>query len=570
VRYHALAADYDGTLARHGTVAPEVRAALAHLRSSGRRLLLVTGRRVDDLLRAFPQVVSLFDRVVADNGGVLFDPTTQRTTLLAEPPPLELDRRLTARGVSPVVRGDVVVATHRPHEAAVLETVRELGLELQLIFNWDSVMILPSGVNKATGLAHALRELRLSPHNVVATGDGENDHALLAAAECGVAVANAVSALKERADWVTTGEDGDGVREIIEALLHSDLAGVAARLERHEIPLGTTAADEELRLPPYGRNILVAGTSGSGKSTFATAFVEGLQDHGYQFCIVDPEGDYEEPSLATVLGDRERPPRIEEVLELLDSPDQNVAVNLIGLEVAERPAFFASLLPRLQGLRAQTGRPHWILVDETHHLLPEPWEKSKLAPPRELGGMMFITVHPEHVRREVLEAVDHILVIGHSPAATLATFDERLGLTPPPAPSRPLPAGEALIWTPHAAEPPLTLKTIAPRTAHRRHIRKYAEGELPEERSFYFRGRDGRLNLRAQNLLLFLQIAEGVDDETWLHHLERGDYSRWFREKIKDADLARQAATVEHAGLSPRESRDRIRALIGERYTAPV
>jgi hypothetical protein len=37
-----------------------------------------------------------------------------------------------------------------------------------------------------------------------------------------------------------------------------------------------------------------------------------------------------------------------------------------------------------------------------------------------------------------------------------------------------------------------------------------------DHRSFFFRGRDGRMNLRAQNLIIFLQIAEGIDDDTWL------------------------------------------------------
>src|SRR5262249_4678377 len=160
-----------------------------------------------------------------------------------------LDRRLAERGVAPIVRGSVIVATLRPHEAAVLATIHELGLELQVIFNWDAVMILPSGVNKATGLAHALHELRLSPHNVVCVGDGETERALLAAAECGVAVANSVAALKERADWVTGGQDGDGVRELAEALVESDLAAIAPRLARHEIPLGTTEDGQEVRTP---------------------------------------------------------------------------------------------------------------------------------------------------------------------------------------------------------------------------------------------------------------------------------------------------------------------------------
>jgi hydroxymethylpyrimidine pyrophosphatase-like HAD family hydrolase len=237
LRYHALATDYDGTIARHGAVAPHVVDALRRLRESGRRLILVTGRRLDDLLRVFPETDALFHRVVAENGALLYEPATRRTVQLAEAPPAAFDDRLRERGVSPVVRGFVIVATVQPHEAVVLKTIHDMGLELQVIFNWDAVMILPSGVNKASGLAHALRDLRLSPHNVVCVGDGENDHALLNAGECGVAVANAVPALKERADIVTAGEDGDGVAELIERMLDSDLAGVELRLRRDAVPL---------------------------------------------------------------------------------------------------------------------------------------------------------------------------------------------------------------------------------------------------------------------------------------------------------------------------------------------
>jgi hypothetical protein len=97
------------------------------------------------------------------------------------------------------------------------------------------------------------------------------------------------------------------------------------------------------------------------------------------------------------------------------------------------------------------------------------------------------------------------------------------------------------------------------------------DGELGPDRSFYFRGRDDRLNLRAQNLSLFTQIAAGLDDETWLFHLRRGDYSRWFHEAIKDDDLARAAAAVEEDdSLAPAESRARMREAIEARYTAPA
>jgi hypothetical protein len=101
-------------------------------------------------------------------------------------------------------------------------------------------------------------------------------------------------------------------------------------------------------------------------------------------------------------------------------------------------------------------------------------------------------------------------------------------------------------------------------------MRKYAEGELQPDRSFYFRGPEEKLNLRAQNLMTFLQLADGVDDETWVHHLRRGDYSGWFRAAIKDEPLAAAAARVERErSLSPVESRARIRALVEELYTSP-
>jgi cytochrome c1 len=105
------------------------------------------------------------------------------------------------------------------------------------------------------------------------------------------------------------------------------------------------------------------------------------------------------------------------------------------------------------------------------------------------------------------------------------------------------------------------------RLDHQRHRRKYAVGDLGKDKSFYFSGPEGKLNLRAQNLTLFIQLAQGVDDETWMHHLRQGDYSRWFREAIKDEELAEAAARIERAAaISPAESRESIRAAIDERY----
>jgi hypothetical protein len=317
--------------------------------------------------------------------------------------------------------------------------------------------------------------------------------------------------------------------------------------------------------------VLVAGASGTGKSTFTKGVLERLADQGYQYCIVDPEGDYALMENTIVLGDKERPPTVAGALEVLEQPNRNVVVNLLGLGLDERPAFFSRLLPGLQDLRSRTGRPHWIVVDEAHHLLPAPSDLVSVTLPRTLSGMLLITVHPEHVAPAVLSSIDVVVGIGRSADETLRAFSEAVGAPLPPTLPTVAAPGEAILWRrrPEARDP-VWIRTFPPKAEHRRHVRKYATGDLGEDRSFYFRGPAGQLNLRAQNLGVFMQLAEGVDDDTWMHHLRQQDYSRWFREAIKDEDLAAEAAAVEtQPGLSPKESRELIKAAIERRYTMP-
>src|SRR5437870_4009150 len=160
MRYHALACDYDGTIAWDGEVSEDTILALQEVRKSGRKLMLVTGRELDDLISVFPRV-DLFDRVVAENGALLYRPATKEQKLLGESPPAAFVERLRRAGIAPLSRGRVIVATWEPHETMVLEIIRELGLDLQVIFNKGAVMVLPAGVNKATGLHAALSELAL-------------------------------------------------------------------------------------------------------------------------------------------------------------------------------------------------------------------------------------------------------------------------------------------------------------------------------------------------------------------------------------------------------------------------
>jgi len=504
---------------------------------------------------------------VAENGAVLYRPDRKEQKLLTEPPIDRLVAALRERRVAPLSVGQGIVSTWRPNETVVLDVIRDLGLELHVVFNKGAVMILPSGVNKATGLAVALAELSLSPHNCVGIGDAENDHAFLRSCETAVVVANAVPTIKERADLVTAMPDGHGVNELIERLLGDDLGSLAARLGRHAILLGRRDDGSDVTIEPYGTSILVAGPSGSGKSTFSTGVIERIAERGYQFCAIDPEGDYPALADAIVLGNADTPPTLSEVLDLLAQPGRSAIVNLLGLAVLDRPAFFEALMPRLEELRARTGRPHWVIVDEAHHLMPAlvtPRDRPERELPR---GLFLITVHPERLASGLLAGVDVVVATAQAPEQVIKSVCAALDAPVPPLP--PVPGQrELLSWFRRSQQSPFSLRSVPGQSERRRHVKKYAQGELGEDKSFYFRGPGKQLNLRAQNLALFVQLAEGVDDQTWLYHLEHGDYSRWFRDAIKDEGLAEEAAQIESlSGSSAAASRARIRLAIEQRYT---
>jgi len=561
----ALAIDYDGTLATDGAVDGRTLKELQRLKESGRKLLMVTGRELPDLKRVFPDL-HIFDRVVAENGAFLYTPKTEEERELTPAPPAVFVNRLRSENV-PVSVGRGIVATWKPHETAVLNAIRDLGLELQIIFNKGAVMVLPAGVNKASGLAAALAELELSPHNVAGIGDAENDHAFLSACGLAVAVANALPMLKESADIVLNAARGDGVCELIEKVIEDD--GGLAPVKRHGIVLGRSNKGYDVHLHSARRGVLIAGSSGIGKSTLATALTERMTERCFQFCVFDPEGDYQELENAVVVGNAKSPPRVEEVLDLLRSPATNVVINTLALAMEERPALFAKLLPELSKMRTATGRPHWLLIDESHHLLPSASGSAALTLPRELPATIFITVHPDMMSRDALASVGSVVALGEKAMDVLRTFSAAIDGPAPPH-TGPPDKSQILYWDRESDRAPEPVAVDGPRQSHKRHTRKYAEGDLAE-RSFFFRGPQNRLNIRVQNLQLFLQIAEGVDDETWEHHLRAGEYSNWFRICIKDDELADEATAIEgDRALDAAESRRRIAAAISSRYTGPA
>jgi HAD superfamily hydrolase (TIGR01484 family) len=240
--YRAIASDYDGTLATDGLVEATTIAALERWKEAGRKLVLITGRGLDDLIQILPRQ-DLFDWLVAENGAVLYQPQTGQTKLLIDPPTPEFITRLHDRilethksssgGVSddltrlknqhfPLYLGKVIVATWEPYSTEAIAVIQEMGLDLQVILNKGAVMILPNGIDKAFGLHAVAKELEISIEQIIGVGDAENDRAFLEICGYSVAVANALPTLKAQVNWVTEGDRGDGVVELIDRFCHPE------------------------------------------------------------------------------------------------------------------------------------------------------------------------------------------------------------------------------------------------------------------------------------------------------------------------------------------------------------
>jgi haloacid dehalogenase-like hydrolase len=564
MRYLALAMSLDGALAAAG----RIDAALEQLRRSGRRALLVTARQLGELPSVFPRL-ELFDCIIAENGAILHWPARRERLSLRGPVPESFERALRQRILSPIERGQVVLYTHASQACALVETSRELGLELQVLFCGESALAVPPGVNKGAGLQEALLSLGLSPHEVVSIGREANDHSLLDMSECAVALADALPALKERAAFVTRGEASAGVVEVIEALVRDDLQAARRWIPHDSLLLGFDEAGEAVCIPAYGDNVLVAGPRGSGKSSYAFGFLERLIQKKYQPCIIDPVGDFELREDMVRLGSRVRAPRASEVLAALADPSVKLVVNLAGLRPYEQPGFCSELFAALSEMRMRTGRPHWIVVNGAQHLWPSDWRAAPGIASR-LRETLLLAENPGEVAHPILRQVDVAVATGPEPARALGQLAEALDETTPHMPLSAVQEDEVLAWFITEGHWPMRLR-VSPRHSERLlRLREHVEGDLGSG-SFVFRGPEGRLGLRARNLSTFCQLAEGVDEQTWLFHLWHGDLSRWIRNVLRDDELAREVSTIERRyDLPAAESRRQVCGAIAHRYALPV
>jgi hydroxymethylpyrimidine pyrophosphatase-like HAD family hydrolase len=228
MRHRVLACDYDGTLATtQGVVSEAAIEALKRVAAAGMRLVLVTGRTREELASVFDPG-NLFEAIVLENGAVYVDTTTGEERLLAPRVPRRLVEEFERTGVSPLIIGRVLCSSAWSQAPKLAAAIARLGVDRQVVRNRDSAMVVPPGITKRVGIEAALRAIGELPNRTVAVGDGENDIALFAVAGVSVAVANAVDALKQRADVVLTEPNGKGIEALADALVAGDLGALTA------------------------------------------------------------------------------------------------------------------------------------------------------------------------------------------------------------------------------------------------------------------------------------------------------------------------------------------------------
>lgn len=543
MHYGVLAIDYDGTIAEHGRLAPGVRDALADTRRAGVTVVVATGRVLGDLQRVAGEL-TFADAVVAENGAVLHFPASGRTLRLHGPPPPEFVSDLRRRGVV-VDEGDCVVEAGADAAHTVLDVIRGLELPLTIAFNRGRLMVLPQAVSKATGLREVLGALRLSSHNTLAIGDAENDHALLASAEVGVAVAWGSAALTRAADLVVPGRGPADVPAYLRACLASpDLPRGAGR---RRLVLGFDALGQPLSVAVHDRNVLVAGDPRSGKSWVAGLLTEQLVLARYSVAVVDPEGDYRSLEAlpgVTVAADGHEPSP-ETLGKAFRFADGSLVLDLSHTPAERARAMLGTALPILARLRRTRGLPHRIVVDEAHYFL------QTLAPElaEDLGhaGYTFVTYRPSELDERLLRDIGVVIATRLTAPREIAALAR---WTSVPAESLQAALGSlsvseaVLLPTAVEAGGALLRFTVAPRlTAHVRHRHKYADLPVARHERFVFTQAPGRP--AALSLAGLAAMLEQLAPEALGPHLRAGDFSRWIADIFRDDALAAAIRALE-------------------------
>jgi hypothetical protein len=423
-----------------------------------------------------------------------------------------------------------------------------------VLFNRAALMVLPSGVSKATGLREVLSQLGLFAHNTIAIGDAENDHALLSMCALGIAVANAVPSLHQHADLVTHSEDGAGVLEVLTGPI-LDGSRLISPL-RWQIPLGVDHALQPVLLPGAHTNVLIIGGSNSGKSHVGGMCIERLVQLGYSTLVIDFEGDHAGlgslPGVWLLGGTRPLPDPIE-IGSLLRHRCGSMVLDMSMLYPGDQDLYLASLAEVLARLREEVGIPHWIVTDEAHRSFG-----TESCAMNAIGdkGHCLISWNPAQLHSDTLAQIDLVIALPTPPDSEARDKDHRVvceflaSWLPSDSASSikmfdEVPRGHGLVVT-HEGGIARIVAMHRRQTSHVRHWHKYTKSVLPLDKRFRFL-RPGNVDTgqSAANVYEFHHILRVVPCDVVEHHCRHHDFSRWARLTLQDEVLGQRFEATE-------------------------
>lgn len=563
-----MAFDFDGTLAVNGDVSPEVETALAQCRDRGHVLFLVTGRRFETV--TLGSVGDLFTGIVWENGAVLSHTASGETYLPFGQLDSQLLKAIEESGI-PFERGLAIAATWTPHDQALWQVLRSHGGSTSVEYNKGAVMVLPPGATKGAGLERLLALCGLSPRNLAAFGDAENDLSMLTLAEVAVAVSDAVPAVIATSDVVAMKPGPQGVLEILQEYpLGGKFLDIPLKRER-PILLGQTNSGTTVTVPAArlaGRNLGVFGDSGTGKSWMVGLIAEGLHHEEYQVLLIDPEGDFRGmrvlPRFVSISGDRSTLPPPQAVVSLLDEGGVSLVLDLSQYPATLRNHYVAELIRAVRPVRERKFRPHWIVLDEAQEFLFEGGEVTTLvAPMLEGGGWAFVSYRPDRLSNAVLSSLHHCLLtrltdrqIGRYLKTRCAidglreaTFDH-------------IPMGSALLCGGEIVR----MHPAIRRVPHIRHLYKYLDVPLPPGKRFSFRTEKGHLGIEAASLYEFAQLIPRLPLDSLEYHDRREDFVKWADGTLGDGGLASRLRKVANRHYQGEELRDALNRVVSTHY----
>lgn len=263
-----IAVDIDGTLlTRSGEVLPGTRAEFARARAAGASIVLASGRPIAGLRRLVRRVALDVDGLVlaGSNGSIVVD-ADSGATLARHSLPLALVTEMVGlaheAGVLPMLCDADEIVTDRPEDPQVaieargndltvravdsLTTLTEGEVRVDKLHMFGTPALLrpfseqfvarfgdrvehafsapfyfeatARGVDKGSALRDVAQARGVSPAQAVAFGDNGNDIPLLRAAGIGVAMGNAIPAVREIADRVTASNDEEGIAAVLAEL----------------------------------------------------------------------------------------------------------------------------------------------------------------------------------------------------------------------------------------------------------------------------------------------------------------------------------------------------------------